>query len=140
MKVVSNDALTKLIQLSKDEFLSKNNTTTVTTSGLKTINGESILGTGNIDTAGLPSQTGQSGKFLTTNGTDASWATVDVLPSQTSQSGKFLTTNGTAVSWANIPTELPSQTGQSGKYLTTNGTTASWADASGSTITYWEDD
>lgn len=53
MKVVSSDALTKLIQLSKDEFLSKNNTTTVTTSGLKTINGESILGNGNINTSAI---------------------------------------------------------------------------------------
>lgn len=80
MKVVSSEALTKLIQLSKDEFLSKNNTTTVTTSGLKTINGESILGTGNIDAAGLPSQTGQSGKFLTTDGSAASW---EEVPSST---------------------------------------------------------
>ena len=77
MKVVSSDALTKLIQLSKDEFLSKNNTTTVTTSGLKTINGTSILGTGDIDTTELPSQTSQSGKFLTTNGTTASWVSFD---------------------------------------------------------------
>ena len=75
----------------------------------------------------LPSQTSQSGKFLTTNGTTASWATVDALPSQTSQSGKFLTTNGTTASWANVPTEIPSQSGQSGKYLTTNGSTVSWA-------------
>ena len=51
----------------------------------------------------LPSQTGQSGKFLTTDGTDASWATVDALPSQSGQSGKFLTTNGTAASWATVP-------------------------------------
>ena len=58
---------------------------------------------------------------------DCTWANVDTLPSQTSQSGKFLTTNGTTASWANIPTEIPSQSGQSGKYLTTNGTTASWA-------------
>ena len=75
---------------------------------------------------GLPDQTGQSGKYLTTNGTTASWATVDALPSQTSQSGKFLTTNGTTASWANIPAEIPSQSGNSGKYLTTNGTTVSW--------------
>jgi len=50
----------------------------------------------------LPSQSGQSGKFLTTDGTDASWATVDALPSQTSQSGKFLTTDGSSASWAAI--------------------------------------
>ena len=53
-----------------------------------------------ISEAGLlPEQTGQSGKYLTTNGTTASWATVDALPSQTGQSGKVLTTNGTTASW-----------------------------------------
>ena len=55
----------------------------------------------NVQPAGssLPSQTGQSGKFLTTDGTDASWATVDALPSQTGMDGKFLRTNGTTASW-----------------------------------------
>lgn len=32
---------------------------------------------------GLPSQTGQNGKFLTTDGTDASWATVNALQNNT---------------------------------------------------------
>lgn len=54
--------------------------------------------------SGLPSQTGQSGKFLTTDGSGASWANVDALPSQTGQSGKYLTTDGTDASWANVPT------------------------------------
>ena len=53
--------------------------------------------------SGLPSQTGNAGKFLTTDGTDASWATVDTLPSQTGQSGKFLTTDGTNASWSDKP-------------------------------------
>ena len=52
---------------------------------------------------GLPDQTGQSGKFLTTDGTDASWATVDALPDQTGNAGKFLTTDGTDTSWSNKP-------------------------------------
>ena len=47
----------------------------------------------------IPSQTSNNGKFLTTNGTSMSWATVDALPSQTGNSGKFLTTNGTTASW-----------------------------------------
>ncbi len=54
----------------------------------------------------LPSQAGQSGKYLTTNGTSASWATVesgDSLPDQTGQAGKFLTTDGTDASWENVP-------------------------------------
>lgn len=58
-----------------------------------------------LDTASayvVPSQTSQSGKYLTTNGTSASWATVDALPSQTGNSGKYLTTNGSTASWAAI--------------------------------------
>jgi hypothetical protein len=49
----------------------------------------------------LPGQSGNAGKFVTTDGTNASWA--EVYPSQTGNSGKFLTTNGTATSWAEIP-------------------------------------
>ena len=48
----------------------------VSGTNIKTINNESILGSGDLTVDGLPSQTGQSGKFLTTDGTDASWATV----------------------------------------------------------------
>lgn len=51
----------------------------------------------------LPDQTGHSGEFLTTDGTDASWAAVDALPDQTGQSGKFLTTDGTDASWSDKP-------------------------------------
>lgn len=77
----------------------------------------------------LPSQSGQSGKYLTTNGTNVSWGTVDALPSQSGQSGKYLKTNGTTASWATVDNALPSQSGQSGKYLATDGTTASWRNA-----------
>jgi len=48
----------------------------------------------------VPSQTSNSGKYLTTDGTTSSWGVVDALPSQTGNSGKYLTTNGTAASWA----------------------------------------
>jgi hypothetical protein len=76
----------------------------------------------------LPTQTGNSGKFLTTDGTSKSWATVAqyTLPAQTSNSGKFLTTNGTSESWATVDA-LPTQTNNAGKYLKTNGTSASWS-------------
>lgn len=47
--------------------------TLVSGTNIKTINSNSILGSGNLDIDGLPSQTGQSGKFLTTNGSEASW-------------------------------------------------------------------
>lgn len=77
----------------------------------------------------FPSQSGNSGKFLTTNGTTVSWENIpEEIPLQSGNDGKFLTTNGTAVSWTNIPEEIPSQTGNSGKFLTTNGTAVSWAE------------
>jgi hypothetical protein len=53
----------------------------------------------------VPSQTSNSGKYLTTDGTTSSWGVVDALPSQTGNSGKYLTTNGTAASWAAIVTD-----------------------------------
>lgn len=47
----------------------------------------------------LPSPVGQTGKYLTSNGTVASWGTVDTIPSQTGNSGKFLSTDGSTLSW-----------------------------------------
>jgi len=48
------------------------------------------------------------------------------LPDQDGNSGKFLTTDGSIASWGTVPSDLPTQSGHSGHYLTTNGTTASW--------------
>lgn len=50
--------------------------TLVSGTNIKTVNSNSLLGSGNIDIDSLPDQTGQSGKFLTTDGTDASWGAV----------------------------------------------------------------
>jgi hypothetical protein len=83
------------------------------------------------ETKVLPTQSGSSGRFLTTNGTSSSWASVDVVPTQTGNSGKYLTTNGTVLSWGTPSGTLPTQTSNSGKYLTTDGTTASWATVAG---------
>ena len=52
-------------------------------------------GTGSI----LPDQSGHSGEFLTTDGTDASWAAVDALPDQTGYSGRVLGTDGFVAGW-----------------------------------------
>jgi len=46
----------------------------VSGTNIKSINNISLLGSGNIDIDSLPTQTGNNGKFLTTNGTTASWA------------------------------------------------------------------
>ena len=55
----------------------------------------------------MPAQTSNSGKFLTTNGTSESWATVDALPTQTDNAGKYLKTNGTSASWSALDVEGP---------------------------------
>lgn len=50
--------------------------TLVSWTNIKTINNNSILWSGNLDIDWLPSQTGQSWKYLTTNWTTASWGTI----------------------------------------------------------------
>lgn len=78
----------------------------------------------------IPSQSGNSGKILITNGSNSFWSSsatfdgpvilnnnidftsasvigLDLLPDQTSQSGKFLTTNGSETSWEEIPEPPP---------------------------------
>ena len=75
----------------------------------------------------IPSQSGNTGKHLTTDGTTVSWSTIPTeIPSQSGNTGKHLTTDGSAVSWVTIPTEIPSQSGNNGKYLTTDGSAVSW--------------
>lgn len=57
---------------------------------------------------------------------DGTWATVDSLPSQTGNSGKFLTTNGSVASWATVssyPT-LTWYTGNTGTSVTIADTTS----------------
>lgn len=48
----------------------------VSGTNIKTINNNSILGSGDLTLDGLPSQTGKAGKFLQTDGTNASWEEV----------------------------------------------------------------
>lgn len=104
---VENKAISAALGAKQDTLVSGTN--------IKTVNGNSLVGSGDVSIDSLPSQTGQSGKFLTTDGTDALWEEVDALPSQTGQSGKFLTTDGTDASWAPI----------SGNFLPSTGGTMS---------------
>ena len=53
----------------------------------------------------VASVSGNTGKYLTNDGTATSWAAVDALPSQSGNSGYYLTTNGTVASWAAITTD-----------------------------------
>jgi hypothetical protein len=79
--------------------------------GFETDTGLFKIGTGSttwtsLSYSGLPSQSGNSGKYLTTNGSAASWATLNALPTQTGYSGYLLTTNGTTASWSQTVTAL----------------------------------
>lgn len=48
--------------------------TLVSGTNIKTVNGTSLLGSGDLAVSSLPDQSGQSGKFLTTDGSSASWS------------------------------------------------------------------
>jgi len=52
----------------------------VSGTNIKTINNNSILGSGNLIVDTLPSQTGNANKVLTTNGTNASWTELTEVP------------------------------------------------------------
>ncbi len=59
------------------------------------------------------SNTPTNGYFLSAQSGDTggmTWAEVDALPSQTSNSGKYLTTNGSAASWAVLDTDANTTT------------------------------
>jgi guanyl-specific ribonuclease Sa len=91
-----------------------------------TINGTpvSLGGTASISGYSLPSQTGNSGKFLTTNGTAESWGTVDLT---TKTDKATLTTTGDIyyASSANTPARLG--IGSTNQVLTVSGGIPSWA-------------
>lgn len=57
-----------------NEIIDEKQDTLVSGTNIKTINNNSILGSGNLTIDVLPSQTGQAGKYLTTDGTDTSWS------------------------------------------------------------------
>ena len=90
------------VKLDSSEFTATDGTTVVLASGANTGQiFESIsYTTFKLDASALANQSGQSGKYLTTDGTNTSWA--DVTPSQTGNSGKYLTTDGTNTSWGDV--------------------------------------
>jgi hypothetical protein len=86
--------------------------------------GDLIAGTSN-DVIGKLT-VGSNGTVLVADSSTATglkWSAYDPLPSQTGNTGKVLTTNGSTTSWQ---PGLPDQSGNTGKYLTTDGSSASW--------------
>jgi hypothetical protein len=69
----------------------------------------------------LPSQATHTGQFLTTDGTNAAWASITGLPPQASYAGQYLKTDGTNASWAAF--ELPTSTYTRTSFTATAGQT-----------------
>ena len=71
-----------------------------------TADGATVIADNIVDEANLKvSNAPTNGYFLSAQSGDTggmTWAEVDALPTQTSNSGKYLTTNGSAASWATI--------------------------------------
>lgn len=63
----------KTITLKINEIDSGKQDKLVSGDNIVTINGQSLLSSGDLEVTGLPDQTGQSGKVLSTNGTEAVW-------------------------------------------------------------------
>ena len=78
----------------------------------------------------LPTQSGNAGKFLTTDASTASWATVDALPAQSGNAGKYLTTDASTASWATLDTDANKTT--KGLYEHEHTIDADYSIASGS--------
>lgn len=140
--------ISKITLPSNDEYNIKDTTaraglatkqdTLVSGTNIKTINNESLLGSGNITIQGggdsLPDQTGHSGDILTTNGTAASWmdvseassVSIDTSISSSSTDNTIPSSKAVWDALSNVDA-LPDQTGHSGEYLTTTGSTSYWA-------------
>lgn len=164
--------------LSAATALNTKQDTLVSGTNIKSINGNSILGSGNLDLstvlpypAGWPT-TGTTKAFCDAIAADSSATKgkyylgevrlsdlpggivnseveVKIMDGTTAQNKVIVLTltsgnvapylwqytywnNGSSVSgWIGFQTELPSQTGNAGKFLKTNGSTLSWAEASG---------
>ena len=67
-------------------------------------------------TTALPTQSGNAGRYLQTDGTSPSWQAVTTLPSQSSNAGKYLTTDGSTASWAAVNASGPIILGLMGAY------------------------
>lgn len=107
---------------------------TTSPASLTTAKGTIVVGTGDQAIQGLP--VGTDGYVLTADSAETGgvkWSAVSsVLPSLTGNSGKYLTTNGSTVSWSPVTVSLNAKTGSysllasdSGKLVTVNSASAS---------------
>ena len=93
-----------------------------TKTGAVTLSASDVGAQPSITASGILKGNGSGTITAATAGTDYQAP----LPSQSGNSGKFLTTNGSALSWGSPASSLPAQSEHAGDYLTTNGTNAYW--------------
>jgi len=89
-----------------------------------------FITTGNLNAA-YPSQATNAGKVLTTNGTNVSWLPApNQVPAITGQTGKWLTTDGSTYYWENLllipELDTTPDVGSTGKWLTNDGEEVYW--------------
>lgn len=95
-----------------------------------TTNGSSTSWTNLIPVSPAADQMAPYGRWLNTNGTTLQWT--DPYPTQSGNSGKFLSTNGSFVGWASAAAiGFPSIVGNNGKYLTVSGSDIIWSEIAG---------
>jgi hypothetical protein len=95
-----------------------------------------VIGTSNGGT-GLTS-IGTANQILRVNSgaTALEWATLDALPSQSGNNGKYLTTNGSAASWGTLDLSLYlTLSGASTTYLTQSSASTTYATKASPTLT-----
>lgn len=84
----------------------------------------------------LPSPASSSDAARWIDVTAATNVTGIVAPSQSGNSGKFLSTDGTSAIWQDVTAQYPTQTGNANKPLTTDGTSVSWGTVKSNYITH----
>jgi hypothetical protein len=76
--------------------------TLVSGTNIKSVNGTSLLGSGDLVVSGLPTQTGNSGKLLTTNATDASWTAIKTINGNSLLGSGDITISSGSTDWSTL--------------------------------------
>lgn len=133
---VTNGVVTSASYSNPSWIVSLNETKVLPSQGLTnagkvlTTNGSFTSWANLIPVSPAANQMAVYGRWLNTNGTTLQWT--DVYPSQSGNSGKFLSTNGSFVGWAGASAVgLPSIVGNDNKYLKVSGTDVVWGDIAG---------
>ncbi len=113
----------------------------ITASAIPIVDAGGLIASTNVESAlqelaggsfALPTQTGNSGKFLGTNGTTPSWSAPPASGITIADAGGYLASTNVEgalqeVAASAAAASLPAQAGNTGKFLSTDGSNTSWA-------------